>query len=161
MSAFSSSDTSGANSKICTFSTMKAFVILTLGALLLACTNEKPAESTIPGPPAGVDITVPDSITQTFTLPDSINTGLIIATYVEIDPESHTLLMYTGADRKKAKQVRYLNEGGVSIDPLDVVSETLFRSPTKKYEYQITDSSVVFKTAEGHFEEHFRTDANN
>ena len=140
---------------------MKPVLLLALGALLISCDNKKPAENTSTVQATGVDITAPDSITQTFTLPDSINTTLIIATYVEIDPESHTVLLYTGNDKKKAKQIRYLNEGGVAIDPLDVVSEALFRSPTKKYEYQITDSSVVFKTAEGHFQEHFRTDANN
>ncbi len=139
---------------------MKALVILTLGALLVACTNEKPAESTAPGPPAGVDITVPDSITQTFTLPDSINTVLIIATYVEIDPESHTLIMYAKPDKKKALHIRYLNDGKVASEELNVVSETLFRTKTGN-EFVITDSSVVFKPTSGTAFEHYRTDANN
>jgi hypothetical protein len=139
---------------------MKPLVILTFTVLLASCNSEKPAESAVAGPPTGVDITVPDSITQTFTLPDSINTGLIIATYVEIDPESHTLIMYAKVDKKKAVQIRYLNDGHVSTEELSVISETQFKTKSGN-EFIITDSSVVFKPTSGTAFEHFRTDANN
>jgi hypothetical protein len=139
---------------------MKPLVILTFAVLLASCNSEKPVENPVAGPPAGVEITVPDSITQTFTLPDSINTGLIIATYVEIDPESHTLIMYAKVDKKKAMQVRYLNDGKVSTEELSVISETQFKTKSGN-EFIITDSSVVYKPTSGTAFEHYRTDANN
>lgn len=135
--------------------------MVSLTIVICSCSNEKVSEPPIDQAPSGVDIQATDSIREVFMLPDSINTNLIIATYVEIDPESHTLLMYTNTDKKKAQQIRYLNDGKVAIDPLDVVSETELRSKTNKYSYIITDSSVVFKMENGHFEEHYRTDANN
>ena len=62
--------------------------------------------------------------------------------------------------KKKAMQIRYLNDGGVVTDKLDVVSETLLRSSARS-EFHINDSTVIFKPTTGHPIEHFRTDANN
>jgi hypothetical protein len=138
---------------------MKLWIILSFSALLTACHPEKPTETPVPETPAGVDITASDSIRQTFTLPDSINTGLIIATYVEIDPESHTLIMYAKSDKKKAMQLRYLNDGKVSSEELNIISETSFKTKTGN-EFIITDSSVIYKPTVGTAFEHFRTDAN-
>ncbi|MDZ4666235.1 MAG: hypothetical protein SGJ15_15265 [Bacteroidota bacterium] len=128
---------------------------------LLSCNNEKPAETTATSEPLGeVGFQSVDSVTKSFVIPDSINTALIIATYVEIDPECHTLLVYTDNTKKKAVQIRYLNEGGVITDKLDVVSETLLRSKVGN-EFHISDSTILFKPTNGHSIEHFRTDANN
>ena len=77
---------------------MKNSFFLVLILVLASCNNEKSAEQVTPTNTAPVgtvtDIQTSDSITKIFMLPDSINTALVIATYVEIDPESHTLLMY-------------------------------------------------------------------
>jgi hypothetical protein len=140
---------------------MKFTPLTILVLVFAACNNQKPAETLDAQPPQDVTFYTVDSVTKSFMLPDSINSGLIIATYVEIDPESHTLLMYTNNDKKKAKQIRYLNDGSVSVDLLDVISETELKSPLNKYRYLITDSTVVFKQENGHFQEHYRTDANN
>lgn len=144
---------------------MKNSLFLVLVLALASCNNEKPAEQVTPTNtvPAGTvaDIQTSDSITKIFMLPDSINTALVIATYVEIDPESHTLLMYANTTKKEAKRVRYLDDGSVSSDKLQVVSETVLRSQDKKLEFTINDSMVVSKMADGKLLEHFRTDANN
>jgi len=129
---------------------------------LLGCNNEKPIETTAPEQPLGeVGFQSVDSVTKSFVLPDSINTALIIATYVELDPESHTLIVYSNNDKKKATLIRYLNDGTVSTDKLEAVSETVLRSTLSKNEYHINDSAVVFKMPNGHQVEHYRTDANN
>ncbi len=136
-------------------------LILLFSAALLSCNNEKPAETTTTETTENVSFQTVDSVTKSFVIPDSINTSLIIATYVEIDPESHTLLVYSNNDKKKAMLIRYLNDGTVSTDKLEAVSETALRSILSKNEYHINDSAVVFKMPNGHQEEHYRTDANN
>jgi hypothetical protein len=138
---------------------MKPIVVLFLITLITGCGPQKPAETSTPAVPQGADIVASDSITQTFTLPDSINTGLIIATYVEIDPESHTLIMYARPDKKSAIHIRYLNDGKVLTEKLVVVSETLFRTKTGN-EFNITDTTVQYKEG-SQIRDHFRTDANN
>lgn len=140
---------------------MKHILLIAIIAALTSCNNEKPVEIVETQAPPVVDITAPDSVTQTFMLPDSINTGLIIATYVEIDPESHTILIYANNDKKAAKLVRYLNDGSVTTDKLQIISETNLRSADKKYDFTINDSFVVSKLPNGKLLEHFRTDANN
>jgi hypothetical protein len=139
---------------------MKQLIILALACQLVSCDHEKSTDATTAPATEGVDIVASDSITQTFILPDSINAGLIIATYVEIDPESHTLIMYAKPNKKMAMQVRYLNDGKVSIEDLTVISETQFKTKTGN-EFIITDSSVVYKPTSGTAFEHYRTDANN
>ena len=138
----------------------KLLLVLSIG--LISCKNDKPAETVTVSAeaPSNVGFESVDSVTKSFVIPDSINTAVIIATYVEIDPESHTLLVYTDNTKKKALQIRYLNEGGVVTDKLDVVSETLLRSKAGN-EFHISDSTVLFKLTTGHPIEHFRTDANN
>jgi hypothetical protein len=137
-------------------------LVLILSIALVSCSNEKPVETTTPEQPLGeVGFQSVDSVTKAFVLPDSINTALIIATYVELDPESHTLIVYTNNDKKKATLIRYLNDGSVSTDKLEAISETVLRSTLSKNEYHINDSAVVFKMPNGHQEEHYRTDANN
>lgn len=138
-------------------------LLLALSIGLISCKNNKPEETVTVSAeaPSNVGFESVDSVTKAFVLPDSINTSLIIATYVELDPESHTVLVYTNNDKKKATLIRYLNDGSVSTDKLESVSETVLRSQLSKNEYHINDSSVVFRTPNGHFESHFRTDANN
>lgn len=144
---------------------MKNSFFLMLTMAFVSCSNEKSSEQATPSntAPMGTvaDVQVSDSITKVFMLPDSINTALIIATYVEIDPESHTLLMYANTNKKEAKRVRYLDDGSVTTDKLLAISETVLRSADKKLEFTINDSMVVSKMADGKLLEHFRTDANN
>lgn len=141
---------------------MKKLLIIS-SIVLLSCNNEQPKDdvetSTIEESSSNVAFSTIDSVTKSFVIPDSINTTLIIATYVEIDPQSHTLIVYSGDDKKKAVLVRYLEEGGLTTENLDVISEDLLRSANGS-EFQIKESTVIYKTAEGQTKEHFRTDSN-
>jgi hypothetical protein len=150
----------GRNNKIRIFKYMKYTPLVILTLAFAACSNEKPTEVVATQAPQEVIFGTVDSVTKAFMLPDSINTGLIIATYVEIDPESHTLLVYANNDKKEAKRIRYRDSGPVTVDKLEVISENQFRSPDKKFEYVVNDSTVLFKTGTSQIA-HFRTDANN
>lgn len=138
------------------------FYVIVIGSIW-SCSNHKAtevnkAETTTTNI---VDIEASDSITKTFVIPDSINTALIIATYVEIEPESHTLIIYNDISKKTATVLRYLNDGTVSKDKLEVVSENIFRQSATKEAYEITDSSVVYTALNGSKTQskfHYRTD---
>lgn len=141
------------------------FKIIIIAYFLSSCSNNKTpetkqAESLTTNM---VDIATPDSITKTFVIPDSINTALIIATYVEIEPESHTLLIYDDVSKKTASLLRYLNDGKVTKEKLEVISENIFKKPATKEEYNVNDSSVVCSQSNGNNlspKVHFRTDGN-
>jgi len=79
---------------------------------------------------------------ESFKIPDSINTSLIIATFYNSDFDSQSLFVYTDENKKSAKKIDYLADSTVSVDQLEILKRNEFRSALQKVDYVIKENSV-------------------
>ncbi len=135
--------------------------VLSIAIGVSSCSHEKTPEAPVQETTTSSVEVSGDNAIIGFMIPDSINTNLIIATYVEIEPESHTLLVYKDDSRKSANLIRYYDNGKVSNDQLEVVSENKFKLLASNEEYILNDTAVICtKLKDATTKSHFRTDAN-
>jgi len=143
---------------------MKTFLFaLSMAICVSSCSPEKTSEAPVQEPTTSSIEVSGDNAIIGFMIPDSINTNLIIATYVEVEPESHTLLVYKDGTKKSANLIRYYDNGKVSNDKLEVISENKFKLISSNEEYILNDTAVIctkLNNATTITKSHFRTDAN-
>jgi len=143
---------------------MKPFLFaLSIAIGVSSCSSEKTPEAPAPDTSSNNIEVTGDTTLIGFMIPDSINTNLIIATYVEVEPESHTLLVYKDESRKSANLIRYYDSGKVASDKLEVISENKFKLTSTNEEYVLNDTAVIYTKLNGAntiTKSHFRTDAN-
>jgi hypothetical protein len=77
-----------------------------------------------------------------FSVPDSINTEFIIASYYEQERNAFNLLVYNDSMMKKAKKICYFSDTVIS-DDLEIIKFNEFRSADNKAEYVVNEKTVV------------------
>ncbi len=136
---------------------------LSIAFSVSSCSPEKTTETPVQNESTNnIEISSDNTIIG-FMIPDSINTNLIIATYVEVEPESHTILVYKNDSKKSVNLIRYYDNGKVTTDKLDVVAENKFKLLSSNEEYVLNDTAVIWTKLNGAnaiTKSHFRTDAN-
>ncbi|PBQ30299.1 hypothetical protein CNR22_00495 [Sphingobacteriaceae bacterium] len=79
---------------------------------------------------------------ESFKIPDSINTALIIATYYDPENAIQSLLVFENADKKSVLKIDYLADRTSTVDELEILKPKEFRSNRFLVEYVVEDNSV-------------------
>ena len=79
---------------------------------------------------------------ESFKIPDSINTSLIIATYYNSDYDSQSLFVYKDETKKSVKKIDYLADSTIAVDQLEILKRNEFRSALYKVDYVIKENTI-------------------
>ena len=79
---------------------------------------------------------------ESFRIPDSINTSLIICSYFDPQFNIHSLLVYKNADKKSVDKIDYLVDSTATVDQLEILKANEFRSNRYQMDYVVEQNSV-------------------
>jgi hypothetical protein len=102
---------------------------------------------------------------DSFVIPDSINTSLIVVTFFEFhEPRGHSIIVYNDSNKTTATKIKYLLDSTVQTDPLRTTKFNEFVSIINKSIYIVRENTVSYlydNNGIGTTFEHERTDKNN
>jgi len=81
---------------------------------------------------------------DSFVVPDSINTSLIVATFYEIHPKGHSLIVNNDTGKTTATKIKYLPDSTVLTDPLQTTKFNEFTSTINKSVYIVRENTVSY-----------------
>lgn len=114
------------------------FLILLLLTSLSACNDEEKTN-----PEFVFKRKIDQMAMESFKIPDSINTSLILATYYNSEYDTQTLFVYTDSTKKTVKKIDYLPDSSSSADQLEILKRNEFRSDRYHVDYVIHENSVT------------------
>lgn len=79
---------------------------------------------------------------QSFRIPDSINTSLIICSYFDPEFNIQSLLVYKTAEKTSVDKIDYLQDSTSTVDQLEILKPNEFRSNRYLVEYVVEQSAV-------------------
>lgn len=79
---------------------------------------------------------------ESFKIPDSINTSLIICSYFDAEFNIHSFLVYKDADKNSVDKIDYVSDSTATVDQLEILKPNEFRSNRYLVEYVVEQSSV-------------------
>jgi hypothetical protein len=80
---------------------------------------------------------------ENFNFPDSLNTDLFVATYIEPDSGGYSVIVYNDTNKLLARRITYRSDSTVESDNLKSVKFNEFRSVDELYDYSIGDRRIT------------------
>ncbi len=116
---------------------MKKILVCTLFFILLSCTNDEERE-----PELLFKRKIDKLDMESFKIPDSINTALIIVSYYDPESDIHTLLVYNDGEKKSARKIDYLPDSTSLSERLEILKPNEFRSTHYTVDYIVNENTV-------------------
>jgi hypothetical protein len=147
----------------------KLFVVLVsfISFMFICCDQEDTAEKKEISWEEALNKKIEERESETFTIPDSINTSLIIATYYEEkheeSPNGHSIILYADSTKSSAVKIKYLSDSTALTDKLKSVKYNEFKSIYYNIGYVVKEHVVseIYVVANlSHSRDFDRTDKN-
>ena len=80
---------------------------------------------------------------ENFNFPDSLNTDLFAATYMEPDSGGYSVILYDDTNKLSARRITFRSDSTIESDHLKTQKFNEFRSVDGLYDYSIGDRRVT------------------